>query len=227
MSFDLSALKELEARISAQEGINTDELAQLLSNAFSAERSSKDIDDYRLRTRPWKKLREEVSPVSAFLSFSDLVGNVRFPLDSKFPDAWFWREEGPSMGIEVTQALGRTDYELSKELVRNGYSHGFLGLQDNATKAEFSYALQRGDKMYSSKQALTTVTEGIKRCLINKKSPKYNGMWLLVLAPLNNLPRDQWKLVVPTLADAAVATSFDQIYVFCREGQQPWGFQIK
>ena len=129
MALDLDTLHDLEERLSAPEGVPTSGLTELLSAAFKGERGAKDVDDYRLGTRPWKKLRDEVSPVSAYLNFKGLEGNVRFPLDNKVPDAWFTPDGGAPVGIEVTRALGRTDYELAREMVRDGIGRGFLGLQ--------------------------------------------------------------------------------------------------
>ncbi len=154
-------------------------------------------------------------------------GVARFPLDNKVPDAWFTPAGGASIGIEVTRALGRTDYELSKELVRDGIGRGFLGLQDNAPKADFDHALQRSRAMYTTAQALDTVDAGIQRCLRAKDNAKYAGMWLLVLAPLSNLPRERWEAIVPALRQQAAPMPFDQVHVFEGRGQRAWGFQIK
>lgn len=227
MALDLDTLQSLEARLSALDGVTTSELSELLAEAFEGERSAKDVDDYRLGTRPWKKLRDEVSPVSAFLNYRTLEGVARFPLDNKVPDAWFTPEGGAPVGIEVTRALGRTDYELAKELVRNGVGRGFIGLQDNAPKADFDHALQRPRAMYTTPQALDTVSTGIQRCLEAKNNSKYAGMWLLVLAPLSNLPRERWEVIVPALRQQAVPMPFDQVHVFDARGQLPCGFQIK
>ena len=224
MMFDLDTLQSLEVRLSSPKGVTTSELTELLSTVFADERSTKDVDDYRLGKRPWKKLRDEVSPVSAFLSFKDLEGNARFPLDNKVPDAWFTSNGDVTVGIEVTRALGRTDYELAKEMVHEGVGRGFLGLQDNALKADFNHPLQRPRTMYSTRQALVTVSEGIQRCLEAKDKIKYAGMWLLVLAPLSNLTRERWEAIVPALKQKAAPVSFDQVHVF--DGRS-WGFQIK
>lgn len=228
MVFDLDTLQRLKARLSAPEGIAIGDLRRLLESVFEDERSAKDVDDYRVGTRPWKKkLKDEVSPISAFLDFIGTGGCVHFPLDSLVPDAWFTPVGGETVGVEVTRALGRTDYELNKEMVRDGIGRGFLGLQDNAFKADFDHALQRPRAMYTTRQALDTVGTGIQRCLEAKNDTKYVGMWLLVLAPLSNLPRERWEAIEPALRLQAASMPFDQVHVFDGRGQRAWGFQIK
>lgn len=227
MALDLEMLRDLNVRLSAPIGVPASELTELLRAAFEGERSAEDVDDYRLGKRPWKKLRDEVSPISAFLNFNSMQGNVRFPLDNNVPDAWFTPADEAPIGIEVTRALGRTDYELSKELVREGVGPGFLGLQDDAPQADFDHQLQCPRAMHSTPQALDTVSTGILRCLGAKNDAKYAGMWLLVLAPLSILPHERWTAIVSALRKKAASMPFDQVHVFDRRGQQAWGFQIK
>lgn len=213
--------------MSAPDGIEIGDLQRRLESAFADERDAKDVNDYRVATRRWKKLKEEVCPVSAFLSFIGAGGSARFPLDSLVPDAWYTPVGEEPVGIEVTLALGRTSYELGREMVRDGVGRGFLGLQDNASKDDFDRALQRPRVMYNTRQALDTVGTGIRRCLEAKNDCKYQGMWLLVLAPLGILPRERWEAIESDLRQYAAPMPFDQIHVFDGRGQSARGFQIK
>ena len=81
--------------------------------------------------------------------------------------------------------------------------------------------------MYTNRQALDTVSMGIQRCLEAKDDTKYARMWLLVLAPLSNLPRERWEAILTNLQQQAIPLPFDQIHVVDGRGQRAWGFQIK
>lgn len=227
MEFNLESLKSLERRWSATEGVGTSELSAQLSNLFHGERNPKDSDDFRQGTRPWKKLRDEVSPVSRFLSVNNLEGNVHFPLNNDPPDAWFMPKREARIGIEVTRSLGRTDYVLAKEMVSKGEGRGFLGLQDGAPRADFDKAMHSPRIRYKTSQALISVSKGVTQCLKAKNKIKYEGMWLLILASLNILPRERWEPIIPDLRQKAAPMPFSQVHVFDSIGEDSWGFQIK
>lgn len=227
MAFDPEALATLQELVSADNGVPISELRTLLSAHFEDDRSDRDIDDYRLGRRYWKKLRDEIVPISDFLTLTGVEGRVCFPLDSHVPDAWFMPEDQEYIGLEVTRALGRTDYRLAEEMVRDGSVRGFLGLQDDASQADFNKALSRSRTMYNTQQALNTVRDGIAYCLANKNHAKYLGMWLLIVAPLRLLRRERWDAIAPSLRVLACPMPFGQVHVIGENGQNTITFRIK
>jgi hypothetical protein len=101
--FDIRALKELYAGISAEGGVLVPEFESELTSLFQRPRSSADINDFRLSKGPWKKLADEVVPVSRFLRLKGVkTGRIRFPLDHNPPDSWFW----PLSPEDRTSVLG-------------------------------------------------------------------------------------------------------------------------
>src|SRR4051812_949171 len=120
--FDVQALEDLYARISAEDGLGVAALQTELMDLFVRPRSRIDLNDYRIAKSPWKKLADEVTPVSRLLRFNGVdYGRVRFPLDNKAPDCWFWPSDSKErIGIEVTIAQGKERFYLASELVDKG-----------------------------------------------------------------------------------------------------------
>src|SRR6202043_3014945 len=102
--------------------------------------------------------------------------------------------------IEVTVAQGTVRFYDMKNLIKNGESHGFLDLQDHASKPEFDEALARDAECYSTDQVLKNIREGIIISLAKKRKSKYAGMTLLVSARLRIeiLPHERWKELINT-----------------------------
>ena len=64
MRSDLDVLRHFEEDPRSEEGVTVLRLGTWLEAFFQGERTAQDLNDYRLGTRPWKKLKEEISPVS-------------------------------------------------------------------------------------------------------------------------------------------------------------------
>lgn len=227
--FDIKALEDFYKLISAKDGIDIAKFQTTLENLFERPRSEEDLNKYRLSREPWKKLADEVSPVSRFLQYQGIeVGRVRFPLDSKPPDCWLWKtsEEEP-VGIEVTIARGRERYHLSKELVETGTGRGFVGLSDNAPQAAFDEAMARQRTTYNTDHALSAMEEGVSRCLAQKNRPEFAGHILVIAARLHALKEERWQSIESSLCAKAQSLPFREVHVICEIGQNLWGFQIK
>lgn len=160
-------------------------------------RSLEELKDTRLRRGRLKKIYDEVFPVRRFLRYSNLSrGHVMFPFDDHVPECWLWRGSAHGrVGIEVTVAQGTERYHLATELVEQGVAPGFIGLSDDDNKEEFMAARARSRIMYSTEHALAAIRSGVATCLKKKNHPKYDGMILLTLAPLESLPQRRWKKV--------------------------------
>jgi len=227
--FDSRALKEFYTRISAENGVSVADFQMSLEDLFARPRSAGDLNHYRLSRSLWKELADEVTPVSRFLRFHSIEsGQIRFPLDNHPPDCWLWKDgETDPVGIEVTIAQAAERYRLAKELVDTGRGRGFIGVSDDAPRADFDCAMARQRVMYSTGQALSAIRHGILRCLSRKDKPKFAGFILLIQAPLVSLPRERWEAITGELCAAALSLPFREVHVIGNAGERPWGFQIK
>ncbi|WP_339783432.1 hypothetical protein [uncultured Marinobacter sp.] len=227
--FDRIALNDFYSELSAENGMNAAGFQSRLRTLFSMERSASDLDDYRLGKKPWKKLRDEVTPVSRFIVFNDIdVDRVRFPLNDSIPDCWLMLDNGNSRGIEVTIERGQEQYHLTKEMNECGIGRGFIGMQDDAPKAEFNRRMSKPRVMYSSEQALAATKAGIIRCLTRKNDEKYNGTYYLVIqAHLTTLPKERWGTITEELSDKAASLPFQEVHVIGNADEAPWGFRLK
>jgi hypothetical protein len=227
--FDTTALDDLYARVCATEGVGVADLQAQLADLFGRDRSENDLNDYRLSKQPWKKLADEITPVSRFLRIRKInFGRIRFPLNDEPPDAWFWESsDSEPIGIEVTIAQGTERFHLAKELVDSGFGRGFIGLPDDAPPADFKRAMSGQRIIYTSEHALSAIRNGISLCLIRKNRPDYEGCILLIQAPLRSLPYDRWDAIKPDLRAAAASLPFREVHVVGNADATPWGFQIK
>jgi hypothetical protein len=132
--FRTTALDEFYELISVEGGTGVPEFQANLTALFEQPSSVEDLNDHRLSRSRWKKLADEVAPVSRFLWFQGVEsGRIRFPLDNHPPDCWLWREGGDNPDqIEVTVAQARERYHLANELVNTGQGRGFIGISDDA-----------------------------------------------------------------------------------------------
>lgn len=226
MTFDLEHLKAMESELSSEDGVSTDRLHAMLNEAFDMERSIEDIEAYNVGKRDWQKLRDEISPISTFLQREDFSGGIRFPDDDP-PDAWFTPRGEAVIGIEVTRALGRGDAELSKKLVREGSSPGFVELPDTAPKADFEKALTRGRVVHNPRAIVNALSEGISIALSKKDKPIYEGMWLLIIAPMNMVDPARADMLAETLIAQAESAPFSRVYVTNDGVLGTSGFRLK
>ncbi|MGX1198496.1 hypothetical protein [Parvibaculum sp. MBR-TMA-1.3b-4.2] len=228
-TFDTDLLEKFYAEISSGVGVDIEFLQERLGALFALDRTDADLTSYRLSNKPWKKLSDEVMPVSRFLRWREIKkGTIRFPLDNDPPDCWMWPANGAeAVGIEVTIAQGRERYHLAEELVERSIGRGFLGLNDDHPEDAFREARSRSRTMYSTEQALQVIRRSIEICLKKKNKPKFQGFDLLVEAPLNSLPRKRWSSVEPLLRSQAKNLPFERVFVVSGPGERPWGMQIK
>ncbi len=216
---------------SAKAGTSVADFQVALRGVFARPRSDDDLKDHRLNRRSWKKFADEVTPVSRFLRFRGIEsGQIQFPLDlgkDKYPDCWLYKDGGDGpVGIEVTIAQARERYHLANELVETGEGRGFIGVSDDAARGDFDRAMSGSRKAYSNDQALSSIRDGICRCLSRKNKPKFAGFVLLIQAPLlDSLPQERWESIKDDLCAAATALPFREIHVI--DGMDCWGFQIK
>lgn len=176
----------------------------------------------------WKKLADEVSPISRFLDYRKIEsGRIRFPLSNEPPDCFLWIPPNKEpLTIEVTIAQGKERYFLKKELVQTGEGRGFVGVGDDQDNQQFKDAVDKERQMYESSQALIAIRDGILRCLSHKKVQSPMDI-LIIEAPLNILPFEYWDMIKIELREAAANLSFREIHVIGNKDDGPRGFAIK
>lgn len=226
---DREALNKFYEEVSARDGMSVTVFHARLASLFADKRTTGDICDYRLGKKPWKKLRDEITPVSRFLQFYEIEADrVRFPLNNNPPDCWLLNDIGNDCGIEVTIERGREQHHLKRELNQTGIGRGFIGLQDDSSEADFANRMSSRRFMFSSEQALESTKAGIIRCLCKKNDPKYaNIKYLLIQAHLITLPKERWSAITRELSLVAKNLPFQKIYVIGNADEHPCGFQIK
>ena len=82
MDSDISVLEEFSARISAADGMAVADFQAELYELFEGPRSHEDVTDYRMSKSRWKKISDEVTPVSRFLRFSG-IETGRIPVSAR------------------------------------------------------------------------------------------------------------------------------------------------
>ncbi|MBU6953420.1 hypothetical protein [Hahella sp. HN01] len=231
MAFDSNKLKSLYDELSSQSGMRVIEFQISLESLFGQIRSIQDIYDYRLGRKPWKKLRDEVMPVSRFLKFTNIKADyVQFPLNNKVPDCWLLFKDGSKRGIEVTLERGKERFYLADELNEVGEAPGFMGVQDDAPEVEFEQKRRAAERnMYSTDQALDAFKKGISRCFKKKgDEKKYKNIFYLILdADLEVLPRNKWDVIKADLSMMAVNLPFKEVYVINNSSENIFGIHIK
>lgn len=227
--FDVPTLEDFYRRVSADGGVPVDAFQRELRDLFGSERSTSDLNNFRLSKAPWKKLADEIVPISKFLDLKKIdKGRIRFPLDSRVPDAWLWDDsEDNPIGIEVTIAQGKERFHLARELVNDGIGRGFLGLPDDAAPSDFKLKMATQRVMFTAASALSAVKDGILRCLSRKNKPRFHGFILLIQAPMNSLSQDRWVAIQPELRAVAANLPFRAVHVISTSSERPWGFDLK
>lgn len=227
--FNVEKLNIFYEESSAPNGMSLADFHNRQAMLFEEDRLTDDLNNYRLGKNPWKKLRDEITPVSRFLKYKRIeVDRVRFPLDNNTPDCWLLNDNGDDLGIEVTIERGREQYHLTKELNETGMGRGFIGVQDDAPQTDFDHRMSNPRCMFTSEQALEATKAGILRCLSRKNDRKYEKIfYLLIQAHLSTLPKERWIAITEELSQEATNLPFQEIHIIGNADEEPWGFQIK
>jgi hypothetical protein len=228
-TFDIAALENLYQKASADGGIEVVELQAELRRLFGLPRSDEDLDNYRLIRAPWKRLADEITPVSRFLIWNNVVaGSVKFPLNNDPPDCWLSQPNGSQPeGIEVTIAQARERFHLARELINNLWGRGFIGLPDDAPQEDFDRNMARGRMMYTTDRAVAAISNGILRCISRKNRPAFTGLTVLIQAPLSSLPGNRREMVRDMVRAAMGEVPFGKLFVIGNSDEPPYGFQLK
>ncbi len=146
------------------------------------------LNEVRFNSGPGKRLMDEIMPVSRMLKFGNMTeGWVQFPQNYEIPDCYLWKPDAARpTKIEITVSQGRERFHRRKELVEEGHSHGYVGLQDDASEEDFKAARGREHSAYSTEKVLERTKRGIEIALNKKNDPKYTSMQLIISAPLRS-----------------------------------------
>jgi hypothetical protein len=195
---------------------------------FQSSREQWEIEAYREKRGPLKRLRDEIVPVYNHLRFIGFQGEVKFTMSNDPPDAWIRVSDGLAVGLEVTVALARSQFEGGKRLNRQSSSPGFPHLQDNNPQALFDRWAEDPGRMIETGELFQLTTAGISDCIIGKNRPAYEGFELLVEVPVFRLPCDRWPSVFETLRSVAAETPFQHVHIISsHEMGEPFGYQLK
>ena len=206
-------LNKLRAMLTSDVGLEIEVAARLFSKAFALGcRSEAEIAEYRTATK-FKVFRDEVSPTLFLLDRMKIgSGKLKFAFDSSVPDA-FLNRKGRNLGIEVTQALGTEEAAILRTLNTEGSSPGFVGKSDSSFKDHFP--MKKRD-MYSTAEAFCAVKQSISVRIDAKMSEKFRGMLLIVSAPLNAIPSQEWEPLKSDLLCVSKKSPFGWIVVVDR-----------
>ncbi len=182
--------------------------------------------DYRLaRGRP-KKLCDEVSPVARFVrEHAASEDRIWFALDDTAPDCCLKHGGDRLREIEVTVAQGRERFNVMTELNQTGTGRGVLGLSDDAPTEDFDRKMDQPRVAYSTEEIGRSIICAVAICA--RKKTRFRGDTLLIEAPLETLPADQWGNFQAPLAEKAQELSFPEVYVTGRIGYRDICLRIK
>ena len=230
--FNVETLNAFLKAISAKDGVEISWFLSELDRLFGFERAQDDIDDFRLKRGPWKKLADEVVVVAHHFEFLQFPkGRVRFPLDNECPDCWFMLNcKKEWQGLEVTRASARHIYEETKMMIRDGYLSSRIPLPDNASSNEVTEYFDKTEScgLYSSIDCADSMMKGIQTCIRKKNNQTPPEYILLIDATLNLLRRESWGDMVCKLQESEVNAKLREIHVISYAGKNSiWGFQIK
>lgn len=213
--FDQVALEQLSEQLKV--GIAVSSLAAQLEQCFRAERAQSDIQSYRERSRPWKKLSDEISPVSRYLEAAGIAsGTVRFPQDDAPFDAWLTPEAGTvEIGIEVTVAGARQRITLHKYNRGNRLYRANLALPDDSHEHQYEIAATERRILGTRKGLVDNVKSQISTALAKKAGKSGYGSGVLVidaaLSPITD--PDPWPSMAEALKSEAANAPFDTVVV--------------
>jgi hypothetical protein len=132
--FKVEALEEFYDHVSTTGGLQVADFQNKLESLFEMCRSNEDLMSYRLGRAPWKKLSNEIVPVSEFLKLKSIKScKIHFPLKNNIPDCWLQYSDGTRQGIGVTIERGKERFLLAKELNNDGVGRGHFEMQDDAS----------------------------------------------------------------------------------------------
>jgi hypothetical protein len=208
--------------------MSVSQFEKAITDYFTGGRSAAEVAEYRTKSGPMKKLRDEVAPMLHYVKFIKAEGEIRFELSDSVPDCWLRADPSAErQGVEITVAQAREQYYLGKELNEKRVGRGFLGLPDDAPSELFAAKLATPRAMYTTDSALAVIGNGIKRCLSKKAATKYAGYDLVIEAPLRSVPNERWAMIHRDLCSAASDMPFRQIHVIGNQDSEPFGFRIK
>lgn len=207
-----SAIQKLLAL--AKAGIGIRDLHSELALLLQHKRTAEELAAWNLRSGLLKKLCDEVILVDRYFSYYEISeGTLVFPQDSEPRDCIWQRNGKPCIKIEATVSQGAARHIMSKELLETGQSSGYLGLSDDATNEEKWAAATAEREGYTADYPLTSVANGVRRCLREKNKSEYAGMILLIEEDFLALSSDRWNAIVPELTIAAKDSPFAEVYV--------------
>lgn len=211
--FDLKALQSLYDNIRAEDGFDLADLTARLDDLFDQGLGKTDLARFREGDKPWKPLREEVSPIVRVLTLRGHQGRIRFPLSDAPRDAEFMLAGSDHwVPIEATGALSRSRYDVGKQL-RAGLAPGFRAIPNERPQAEFDAARERSRVTFTPTEIAKGFVEGVAAAMARKNNLKYAGHALVIVAAVESLPAHLRDGILEASADLAAVLPFDQVFL--------------
>jgi hypothetical protein len=178
--------------------------------------------NYRLAKGPFKRLRDEITPVFPFAQqHAALDDEIQFPLDDGPHDCNIWhRAQGRHRTIQITVVHGHARFRIMTELNAAGCSRGFLALNDDSGKQAFNDAMGREREMYSTARAQQVMLRAFSLCAEKKR--RSTSDTLIIGASTQMLPRSRWQETQPALADLFAENTFSEVYVASDDDEFCW-----
>jgi len=229
-SLNPQTLNSFYRLISSQNGVGIPAFQEEFDQLFKKHRSQRDLDNYRLSRGIWKKLADEVSPMSRYFRYRNILsGSIRFPLNDAPPDCFYTNTDNTEIGIEVTITNGKARYHAKQELVDKGTARGFIDLPNDAPQQDFKHRMLKPRTMYPTDSALNTIKNDILLSMRKKNRQVFKDMILVMEASLNSLPRQRWRVMETDteLQNTAMSLPFAEVHVIGNAEITAMGFRLK
>ena len=176
--------------------------------------SAEHIHNYRLARGRLKKLRDEIAPMTRFVSIhAKAEDRIQFPLVNDGPvDCNIWHDRNRHRKIQITGAQRRERLNLMERLNKAGKSSGFLGLTENEPTGEFLKRMNDEPCMYSTQKAWETTVRAVRLCIANKIDNR-GADTLIIDAPLNYLPPEKWRGIEHDFSRDVIKSPFSEIFL--------------
>jgi len=170
-------------------------------------------NDYRLAKGRLKKLRDEIAPMTRFVSVhAETEDRIQFPFDNGPIDCNLWHGKNRHRKIQITGAQRLERLNLMGRLNKTGKSGGYLGLIDNEPKEEFLKKMNEDLHVYSIKNARETVIKAVRRCIVRKADSR-EADTLIIDVPLHYLPSEKWRGIEREFSRETAKSPFSEIFL--------------
>ncbi len=183
-------------------------------------------ENYREGAGAVKKLRDEIIPLSSFLSSqNNIYKHIQMPLDSGADDAYLTDSYNNKKSVQITVTNARERTFLAKELNATGEGSGFIGALDN--DKDFNKKLNAKRICYTTEQFQKHLIQSIAQS-IERKAMATADIFIISYHGLHELHAARITEILPTLCKlvADVHIGYDSVYLV-GDSIQGLSYQLK